>query len=134
MQPRYVRIDARQAIDAGHRTGGCAACGWFGALAGPHHNTAECLACGTVTCEGLHSTCRVCHYGLFKRMTSLPCGYKGCTSPAVAEAPRVRRVCKDHMQRAKVRAFGKEESLADYVFREMTERWVEWVLFPGAQK
>lgn len=127
MQPRYVRIDDRRMVEAGQGAGGCAACGWFGALGGPYHSTSECLACGTVQCEGLRSTCSVCLVGLFKRMTVVPCGYARCTNPAVAEAPRVKRVCHGHMYRAK---YGRGLTVAQLVVSNLDDRSRTWVLFP----
>jgi len=43
-----------------------------------------------------------------------PCGYKGCTAPAVAESPRVGRACLKHATERGGYAGADPKRLADY--------------------
>jgi len=40
------------------------------------------------------------------------CGYAGCSEPAVAEAPRIKRVCSVHLSRATVGSGAHKTTLA----------------------
>jgi hypothetical protein len=88
----------------------CLLCGSnYGIAGGEHraHPPSSCKACGTPQCwtNGMaHGTCGVCNVGLLDIFSQhdRPCGYKGCGKEGVALAPRVGRVCKDHLQRAKL--------------------------------
>jgi len=104
---RYVRKDQRRYIEINGHTGGCLACGYFGALSGRAHNAITCRACGVTQCEGLRDTCYVCLYGfVLSESRAGVCGYAGCGKPAVAKAPRVGRCCKDCLGRVKARRSG----------------------------
>jgi hypothetical protein len=89
---------------------GCLWCGWAGNVgANQMHDAATCLACGTVQCNS-RSECSACFYGwmpgwsrsLYPDSKYRQCGYASCTNAAVAKAPRVGRVCRDHLDRPKV--------------------------------
>ena len=89
---------------------GCLWCGRAGSVhADQMHSATACLACGTVQCNS-DSECAACFYGwmpgwsrgLYSRASDKQCGYTHCTNAAVANAPRVGRVCKDHLSRPKV--------------------------------
>jgi hypothetical protein len=47
------------------------------------------------------------------RNVSKLCGYKGCENEAVANAPRVHRVCAEHLARAKERGMTLAQIIAD---------------------
>jgi hypothetical protein len=90
---------------------------------------ATCLACGSRQCgHGFAERCVVCHHGLlnpFDTLTGEPliCGYSGCEAPAVAEAPRVGRVCGGHLDRVTLAAKGTwRKSLAEWVQEKIAER------------
>lgn len=59
-----------------------------------------CLACGAqvCACHGMaRGQCPVCFRGFLSNYyKAQPCGYKGCTSHAVAAVPRVKRACLEH--------------------------------------
>lgn len=55
------------------------------------------------------------------------CGYKGCGNDAIATAPRVKRVCAEHVTRIKVNG----KSLGEHVITETEARdagkgWQRW--------
>lgn len=78
-----------------------------------------CLACGTEQCFGLRTTCMVCLIGWLPGWSRSDkyCGYKGCSNPAVAKAPRVGRCCMGHLARAKSQGMTLAESIAAHVAR-----------------
>lgn len=83
---------------------------------------ADCAACGYRQCHGNGPTCKVCHYGWLPGWSRIAqdttCGYRGCSAPAVANAPRVQRVCADHLSRAK----GNGVTLAAYLAGRVAHR------------
>ncbi|WP_433516457.1 hypothetical protein ACQP2T_13345 [Nonomuraea sp. CA-143628] len=76
------------------------------------HPRTMCRGCDMPQCL-YPSKCRICLVGYLNGISyglygdDRQCGYKGCTSEAVAEAPHVKRVCRDHLDRP-VRRFGGE--------------------------
>ncbi|MEW1837505.1 hypothetical protein AB0392_06060 [Nonomuraea angiospora] len=99
----------------------CRYCG-CGGPDGDHQRTV-CRACDMPQCL-YPSKCRIClvgyiqgvSYGLYSNDRC--CGYKKCTNEAVAEAPRVKRVCRDHLPRVTRKWAGRTISIAD----DITER------------
>lgn len=99
---------------------------------------AECQLCGSRVCHGNGSKCPICLYGWIPGWSRGPgiaeasqCGYAGCTKRAVANAPRVKRVCADHVGRVKIRWAGRSISLPDYVaeciaHRDSGKGWEQW--------
>ncbi len=87
---------------------GCLWCGRAGGIntdGQSMHERAECLACGTPQCNS-SPRCAACLIGWMPNWSrglnnDRTCGYAKCEQPAVAEAPRVRRVCAEHLTRAK---------------------------------
>lgn len=100
---KFIRKDRRIYPDA-H----CLHCGdFYGVCLGERrvHPPSICKACGTPQCwtNGLaRGTCGVCYVGLLDKFSghNKPCGYAHCGKEAVALAPRVGRVCRDHLKRA----------------------------------
>ena len=90
---------------------------------------AFCMGCGTPVCHGYGSArgqCPVCLLGRLPgwHFTNKSCGYKGCTEEAIYySVPRIKRCCKTHAKRAKVRG----ETLADYVTRMIKERRLRYI-------
>lgn len=85
----------------------------------------DCPACGSRQCHSNGSgngTCQVCHYGWLpgwsRSAYDRECGYRGCSAPAVANAPRVKRVCAAHLDRAKVNGV----TLAAYIAGRVAHR------------
>lgn len=109
--PRWVRKDRR----VRHEVNNCWWCGWFaGHIVANAHPVVACLACGTEQCSGSSGKCAACFIGWLPgwsrghvyedgRNVATECGYKGCTTSAVADAPRVQRVCAEHLRKAKDR-------------------------------
>ncbi|WP_433250413.1 hypothetical protein ACQPYK_04115 [Streptosporangium sp. CA-135522] len=103
------------------RPGVCRFCN-SGGPDGDHQRTV-CRACDMPQCLYPHE-CRICYvgyldgvsYGLYgdERL----CGYRRCANPAVAKAPRVQRVCRDHLARVTRTWGGRTINLAD----DITER------------
>ena len=119
----WTRKDRRVQQDA-H----CLICGnYYGICKGEHraHKPTVCLACGSSQCwtHGLaHGSCGVCLYGMlpaFSHSGHTICGYKGCDKNAVAFAPRVKQVCKDHLAKA-----GLAQKIADALARR-AQSWDE---------
>lgn len=87
---------------------------------------AACLLCESVQCND-KDTCRVGLYGWMpgwyrghgRRIT---CGYKGCERQPVANAPRVRQVCAEHVTRVKVRCMGGWVPLLECVADRIAHR------------
>jgi hypothetical protein len=105
------------------------------------HGPAACLACGTVQCNS-DAKCSACFYGwmpgwsrgLHPDANARQCGYKSCTNDAVAKAPIVGRVCKDHLSRPKVNgrplADVIEESRRRSLDHEGGSRWQwQWMVW-----
>jgi hypothetical protein len=120
MTETWVRRDRRVRDDA-H----CLLCGdYYGICSGEHraHPPTVCLACGTAQCwtQGLsRGTCGVCYVGLLPRFSGSdrPCGYVRCANRAVAVAPRVKNVCREHLARA---------YKYDYVADQLATRDQQW--------
>lgn len=100
---------------------------------------ATCDLCGSPQCFGNGSgdgTCNVCFYGYlpgWSGYSSRTCGYKGCNKHAIAKAPRVKDVCKDHAPRVKIRLSGRSVTLPEYVAEQIAHRdsgkgWQSWRL------
>jgi hypothetical protein len=95
--------------------GGCLWCGRGGNLTTEDrqmHRAGTCLACGTVQCNG-NAKCYACLVGWMPNWSrgmgsrdARLCGYKGCDRDAVAEAPRVGRVCEGCLDRPKLKQWG----------------------------
>lgn len=112
----------------------CRYCGAFGQDCRP----VECMACDSRQCLGNGSgrgTCSVCHYGWLPGWSHsvyvTTCGYKGCEGATVAYAPRVGRVCAEHLDRAKVRDGGPMRTLREYIAERVAHRdsgkgWERW--------
>jgi hypothetical protein len=110
-------------------------CRWCGHI-GQDHPAVQCPLCGTVQCQRSW-TCPVCYHGIvggYRPGDLDKCGYAHCSKPAIAEVPRVRRVCKDHVGRVKLRLHGGrqvmlhvhvEERLAH---RDSGKGWEFWRL------
>jgi hypothetical protein len=99
----------------------CRYCG-SGGPDGDHRRTV-CRACEMPQCL-YPRECRICYVGYINGVSyglygdERFCGYKNCTNEAVAKAPRVKKVCRDHLSRVTRRWGGRTISLAD----EITER------------
>lgn len=100
---RYVPADWRS---RGHHAT-TASCAWCSRGTQGTHERVLCLACEVPQCKA-STTCRACIRGWlpgWSRGMGRPehklCGYKGCDNPAVADAPRVGRVCQPHLTRVK---------------------------------
>jgi len=119
-------VDGRwgvQAIRYEYMNGQCrycgASCGGGPGTVGAHPR-AQCLACGTPQCDR-GSRCLVCMIGFVGRVPWSPnpgydrCGYARCLDPAVAEAPRVHRVCACHLAQARSRGQTLQAQIANYV-------------------
>lgn len=82
----------------------------------------DCPACGSRQCHGNGVTCQVCLYGWLPGWSRIgqetTCGYRGCDAPAVANAPRVQRVCAAHLGRPKVNGV----TLAAYIAGRVAHR------------
>ncbi len=108
--PRWVRVGWEANWHLVRAGAGCRWCGWAGgvSLAGQAHQAVACLACDTVQCN-VKETCAACLVGWLPGWSrgldpaARRCGYRRCGNDAVAKAPRVRRVCKDHLGRVKSR-------------------------------
>lgn len=112
----------------------CRYCG----RAGQDCAAAVCLLCGTRQCFGNGSaggTCAVCLHGWIPGWSrggtaeSKQCGYRGCELDAVANVPRVKRACIEHVKRARAGRM----SLPDYVAYQIKARdagkwWQNWRL------
>lgn len=141
---RYVSKDWRRHA----QPNGCA---WCGSGVDGTHRPTTCLACGVTQCHAHHSECRACFYGWLPgwsrgyvwaddgstRNVAGRCGYKGCENPAVAKAPRVGRVCADHLDRPKLHgATLAEEILANRTAAltsgDYRDRWRRMVWRPAA--
>lgn len=117
----YQRKDRRIYSDS-H----CLLCGDnYGICKGEHraHRPETCEACGTPQCwtNGLaHGTCSVCGIGFLGCFagSNQKCGYKGCQGKAIAEAPRIKRVCREHASRA--RSTAKNLTIAQYIDRRLS--------------
>lgn len=111
LEARYVPVDrARRA-----HINGCPWCQWGAGNPGTAHRFAVCLACGVPQCARAPE-CAACLYGWLPgwhrgtltlgrvKVTADPkvCGYAKCEELAVANAPRVGRVCFGHLERAKL--------------------------------
>jgi hypothetical protein len=87
------------------------------------HQRTVCRACNMPSCL-YPRTCRICQVGYLDGVSyglygdDRHCGYKSCGNEAVAEAPRVKRVCGDHLARVTHKRAGRTVSLAD----DITER------------
>lgn len=84
------------------------------------------MACGTVQCAR-RSECAVCLYGRipgFYYSAGKPvCGYAGCGKDAVAKAPRVKWVCKDHLDRPTLSGYGQPKiPLSLYIAERVADR------------
>ena len=92
---------------------------------------ATCQACGSVQClhAGSGGRCGVCLVGIVEGWSgwNRPCGYRGCSERAVAEAPRVRNVCAEHALKART-TFGAKVTLAEYIRVRLEERAKNWTL------
>lgn len=90
----------------------------------------DCLACGSRQCHGNgggRGTCAICHHGWLPSWShgysdDRLCGYKGCGRDAVAYAPRVRRVCKEHLTRVTVGTGKTRQTLGIYIAERVAER------------
>ncbi len=115
--PRWVGVGWERNWHLVRDGGSCRWCGWAGSVssATQAHEAVACLACGTVQCK-TKETCAACvvgwlpgwsrsiyRYDQAGRDVGYLCGYRACGNHAVADAPRVRRVCKDHLGRVKTR-------------------------------
>lgn len=109
-----------------HRRGvGCRYCGRINGDC----RAATCMACGTVQCDSHNGRCIVCYVGFmpnWSRSYGGPdmrvCGYAGCDQEAVAKAPRVGRVCRDHLGRATELEGGRKVTLAEKILRYLRHR------------
>jgi hypothetical protein len=126
---------------------GCRWCGRAGSI-GPHdgqmHRPAACLACGTVQCND-SSKCAACLYGWLPGWSrggpvsadSRQCGYTGCAGDAVADAPRVGRVCAAHLDRPRVNGRPLAEVIADHRRQALAhtgQQWRRMVWRPAARR
>lgn len=89
----------------------------------------ECLLCGSRQCHGngaARGTCAICLYGWlpgwWREPAARTCGYAGCEAPAVARAPRVRRVCLAHASRVKPQFGSARLSLRHVTLMRINER------------
>lgn len=99
----------------------CRYCGSYGPDG--DHARAVCRGCDMPQCLYPHE-CRLCYVGHLDGVSygayiddSKYCGYK-CTNEAVAKAPRVKRVCKEHLGRPTSLRGGRKVTVAD----DITER------------
>lgn len=121
---RYVALASSEYA----RTNGCRYCGSM--REGPVDcKLVECKACGSPQCFGNGSargTCSICLVGLLPGWSGHDrrCGYKGCFAPSIAEAPRVKQVCRTHVDQPSVRFSVKSpaRSLAKYIEETAAER------------
>jgi hypothetical protein len=91
-RPRWVAKDQYWAV----HEGGCHYCGQYTGEPGRDHLPAQCALCGSVQCHRGES-CHVCYAGFlpgYRPGETGICGYTGCGRPAVAKAPKIRRVCR----------------------------------------
>lgn len=91
----------------------------------------ECLLCGTRQCNS-RTDCGVCHYGWIPGWSrgygaDKECGYAGCAEPAIAEAPRIKRVCRNHIPRVKLSRRSLTEHIAEQTAkRDAGKGWERW--------
>jgi hypothetical protein len=85
------------------------------------HRRTVCRACDMPQCLYPHGACPLCYVGYLDGVSygsyldgSKRCGYK-CTGEAVAKAPRVRRVCKDHLGRPTSLIGGRKVTVAEQI-------------------
>lgn len=128
------------------RPGVCRFCG-CGGPDGDHART-RCRACDMPQCLYPHGGCPLCYVGYLDGVSygsyidgSKLCGYR-CTGEAVAKAPRVQRVCKDHLGRPTSLVGGRKVTVAE----QITERvamlgqtfgvpdWQRTYWFPGGAR
>jgi hypothetical protein len=126
--------------------GQCRYCG-IGGPDGDHARTL-CRGCDMPQCLYPHGGCPLCYVGYLDGVSygsyidgGQRCGYK-CTGEAVAKAPRVRRVCKEHLDRPTSLRAGRKVTVAD----DITERvamlgqtygvpdWQRTYWFPGGAR
>lgn len=91
----------------------CRYCG----CAGSDHERTVCRACDMPQCL-ISDKCRVCLVGYLVGIwrgygDDAICGYKSCTNEVVASAPRVKKVCREHLPRVTRRRGGRTVSLAE---------------------
>jgi hypothetical protein len=123
--PRWVGVGWERNWPLVRDGAGCRWCGWAGNVsqAVQAHEAVACLACGTVQCKA-KATCAAClvgwlpgwsrsvyRYDQAGRDVGYLCGYRGCGNEAVADAPRVDRVCNDHLSRVKTRGITLERRI-----------------------
>lgn len=121
--PRYVRRDSRVAPSSL-----CTLCGThWGGYPSRVCPVTTCLACGSPQCmvNGLgRGQCSICYVGLLSGWSGndKPCGYKGCSSRAVARVGNGARayVCASHLAHKK----------PGYVPAQLADRDRTWVLTP----
>jgi len=107
----------------------------------------SCAACGSRQCHGhggANGTCAVCYVGYLpgwgRPDAERLCGYKGCGGEAAAIAPRVRRVCRAHLARARilittVTGARARVTLVEYITTRVAHRdsgkgWERWRWVP----
>jgi hypothetical protein len=85
-----------------------------------------CPLCSTALCFGRGHDCSVCYHGFIPGWSRFPsereCGRKGCDRPAIAKAPRVKRVCAEHAKTTQIRLAGRTVFLSDFAAEQVALR------------
>lgn len=119
-RPRWY---SRNQFWAAH-AGGCRYCGALTGRLGVDHAPALCGLCGSVQCQR-SGNCQVCYFGFmpgYRPGQEAVCGYTGCGRPAVAKAPRIRRVCAGCVPRITTLVAGRRIPLSQYVDERLDVR------------
>lgn len=102
----------------------CRFCGCATEARQPDCRPDVCRACGTRQCNSRQGRCVVCLVGIMPDWSGwrCECGYAGCHEQAVARAPRVGRVCAQHLGRPCQLVGGRKTTTAQYIARRMAVR------------